>query len=162
MITYEALVVLETNRPDAQITESIEKIEALIARNGGTVKSRDAWGKRKLAYQINRRREGYYVLVLFDAPPTGPALAELNRHLRISEDVLRFMVTRAVVGKSRGVPPPEGFYEEQRSGRFGRADGPRDRGDRGDRGGRFERRPSAGEAPREAEHAAPAEASPEA
>lgn len=159
---YELVVVLEVNRPEEQITASIEKIEEVITKHGATVESREIWGKRRLAYPINRRRDGHYTLLLFESEPEGPMLAELNRHLRISEDVLRFLITKAVVGKSRGNPPAEG--QEFGGYRGGRRD---DRGDRGDRRERYgaprdaESRPPREQAPREApQEAAPRQEQP--
>ncbi len=105
MPKYEAVVVFEATRTEEQQIASIEKIEELITKNGGTIDSREAWGKRRLAYPINRRREGYYFVLTFDTPTDNAVLPELNRHLRITEEILRSLVTVAVIGKSKGNPP---------------------------------------------------------
>lgn len=101
---YELMVILDPLRGDEQQKESLDKIEETIAKYGGTAEKRDVWGKRRLAYQINKRRDGYYTVITFSAESTATTLAELERYLRYAEDVLRYLVTQAVVGKSAGNP----------------------------------------------------------
>ncbi|MCB2156997.1 30S ribosomal protein S6 [bacterium] len=136
MTKYEMVVVLDPNKTEEEQQTVLAKLDEVITKNGGTIESRDVWGKRRLAYSIGKRRDGYYVLYLFDADPSGSALPELNRYLRISEDVLRSLVTKAVVGKSTGKAPSEmeghGPYRGRPS--FGR--------DRDSRPDREYRRPS--------------------
>lgn len=102
MPQYEVVVVLDTAATEEEQTSEIVKIEELITRNGGALVGREVWGKRRLAYLIGRKREGYYVLVTFQTSTDNQVLAELNRHLRISERIIRSLVTVAVVGKSKG------------------------------------------------------------
>lgn len=101
---YEVVVVLDPSLNEEQAKTAAEKIEELITKNGGSVESKEFWGKRRLAYLINRRREGNYVLITFTTATNNQVLPELNRHLRISEEILRSLVTVAVVGKSKGTP----------------------------------------------------------
>ena len=70
----------------------IEKISGIITANSGTVVSVDEWGKKRLAYPINDITDGYYVLFNLEAPAELPV--ELERNLKISEDVLRYMTVR--------------------------------------------------------------------
>ena len=70
---------------------SFEKVEALIARVGGTVEKVDRWGKRRLAYEINDLTEGYYVLMNMECKPEFPA--ELERVMKITDGVLRCLTT---------------------------------------------------------------------
>ena len=130
MTKYELVVVLDPNKTEEEQQAVLAKVDEVITSNGATIEKRDAWGKRRLAYSIRKRREGYYVLIQFDADPVGTALSELNRHLRISEDVLRFLITRAVVGKSLGKSPSE---LEGRGQYRGRPAYSRDRDSRPDR-----------------------------
>lgn len=67
-------------------------MSALVTDNGGEVEKTDEWGKRRLAYPINYKNEGYYVLVNFTAPPELPK--EIERVLQINESVLRYLVIR--------------------------------------------------------------------
>jgi small subunit ribosomal protein S6 len=110
---YELLVVLDPVRTEEQQKESIDKISEVIAKYGGATTKVDVWGKRRLAYIINKRREGYYVCLQFDADSVGKALAELDRHCKFSDDVFRHMVTSAVVGKSVGNPALDREREER-------------------------------------------------
>ena len=88
----EAELLERIGEEDAR-KELIEKISQLIAANGGEVEKIDeTWGKRRLAYPINFKNEGYYVLVQFTAAPEFPR--ELERNLQINENVMRYLVTR--------------------------------------------------------------------
>lgn len=105
---YELLVLLDPQKVEEKLKETMAKIEELIAKHGGSLDKRDEWGKRRLTYEVNKRREGIYVLFVFDCPPTGNLLDELQHFCKIDEVVMRSMVTRAVIGKSLGTPlPPE-------------------------------------------------------
>ena len=77
---------------DEKYAAVVEKFNAIIEANGGEVVKTDLWGKRRLAYEIEKVREGYYVLVTFKAPADLPA--ELERNFRIADDIMRYMVVR--------------------------------------------------------------------
>lgn len=90
MRKYEAMVVISTKRQDEEAIKAlIERFSNLISANG-TLESVDEWGKRKLAYLINKESEGYYVLYTFECEPTFPA--ELDRVFKITEGLLRTMI----------------------------------------------------------------------
>lgn len=92
MNKYEMMYIIDAVLEDAPRKELIEKVSALIAANGGTVEKVDEWGKRRLAYAINYKTEGYYVLVNFSAESEVPQ--EIERLLQINEQVLRYLVIR--------------------------------------------------------------------
>ncbi len=92
MNKYELMYVIDTGLEENARKELIEKTSALIAANGGTVEKVEEWGKRRLAYAINYKTEGYYVLVNFSAGSEVPQ--EIQRVLQISEDVLRYLVVK--------------------------------------------------------------------
>ena len=71
---------------------NLEKVKELIARFGGEVTNVDDWGKRKLAYEINKQKEGFYYFIQFNAETSTPA--ELESRLRITETVLRYLIVR--------------------------------------------------------------------
>ena len=87
---YEVLYVLNPNLNEEETQAVVEKFKTLIEQNG-TVAEMEAWGKRKLAYEINYLSEGYYVLVKFTSGPEFPA--ELDRILGITDGVIRSLVT---------------------------------------------------------------------
>jgi small subunit ribosomal protein S6 len=89
MRKYETLFVLKANIEEATRAELIEKFTGII-NNDGEVTNVDEWGTRKLAYEIEKLNEGYYVLVDFKANPELPK--ELERNFRISDDVIRYVV----------------------------------------------------------------------
>jgi len=104
MPLYELVLVLPSSGTEQERSNTIERIEGVITKHGGEIESKDDWGKRKLAYPVQKLREGYYTQINFNAETEGECLIELDRELRIAEDILRFLVTRAVVGKSKGKP----------------------------------------------------------
>ena len=93
MNRYELTYIIDTALEENARKELIEKFSALIAQNGGEVEKVDeTWGKRRLAYAINDKPEGYYVLVTFKGPSELPR--EIERNMGISEDVLRCLIIK--------------------------------------------------------------------
>ena len=89
MQKYESMVVISTKQDEEAIKGLVEKFSSLISANG-TLVSVDEWGKRKLAYMINKETEGYYVLYTYDADVAFPA--ELDRVFNITDGVLRSLI----------------------------------------------------------------------
>ncbi len=89
MQKYESMVVISTKQDEEAIKGLVEKFSSLISANG-TLVSVDEWGKRKLAYMINKETEGYYVLFTFESESAFPA--ELDRVFKITEGLLRTMI----------------------------------------------------------------------
>ncbi len=92
MNKYEVLYVIDPAMEDEPRKELIERFSGIITGNGGTVDKIDEWGKRRLAYPINFKTEGYYVLLHMTAAPEFPR--ELERNLQISDQIMRYLVTR--------------------------------------------------------------------
>ena len=88
---YETIFVIDASLPEEQITAIADKFKAMIEANG-TVESVDVWGKRRLAYPINYKTEGYYVLVNFASE--AEFVAELERVYNITDGMLRTIVIR--------------------------------------------------------------------
>ena len=106
MNRYELIYIIDTGLEEAARKELIEKVSALIANNGGEIEKVDeTWGKRRLAYAINYKTEGWYVLVNFKAPADLPR--ELERNLQINENVLRYLVIKLVEKRSSVKPRAE-------------------------------------------------------
>ncbi len=89
---YELLFIIDPNKTEEEIAALSEKFKALVEANG-TVDEFEDWGKRKLAYEIEDRTEGNYVLIKFTSGPEFPA--ELKRILGITEGILRSLVVKA-------------------------------------------------------------------
>jgi small subunit ribosomal protein S6 len=92
MNNYEVLYILNSEQDDEVIAGQADKFSNLVTANGGEVVSVDKWGRRRLAYPINFKNEGYYVLMNIKAGSDLPA--ELERNFRISDEVVRYIVVR--------------------------------------------------------------------
>lgn len=92
MNKYEAMYIVTPEMEDEAIKGVIEKFSGIITANGGEIEKTDEWGRKKLAYPIDYKIEGYYVLVNFAAAPELPR--ELERNFRNDESILRYMVVR--------------------------------------------------------------------
>ena len=89
---YESMFVVDVTDGEDAVKASVEKFVGLISNNAETVYEVNEWGKRRLAYPINDKAEGYYVVVTFKAEPAFPA--EFERLCKIDENILRSMVIR--------------------------------------------------------------------
>ena len=92
MNKYEAMYIVTPEMEDEAIKGVIEKFSGIITANGGEIEKTDEWGRKKLAYPIDYKTEGDYVLVNFAAAPELPR--ELERNFRNDESILRYMVVR--------------------------------------------------------------------
>ena len=92
MNKYELAVVLSAKLEDDERTAALEKVKGYITRFGGTITDVDEWGKKRLAYEIQKMKEGFYYFVQFDAPATCPA--EVEKRVRIVDNVIRYLCVR--------------------------------------------------------------------
>lgn len=92
MNKYELAVVVSAKIEDEERTAVVDRCKVLIERFGGTITNVDDWGKKRLAYEIQKMREGFYYFIQFDAEPTAPA--EIESRVRIMDNVLRYLVVR--------------------------------------------------------------------
>ena len=92
MNQYEVMYVIDAALEDSARIELIDRFSDLVKKNGGEIDRVDEWGKRRLAYAINYKTEGYYVLMYITAPADLPR--ELERNFRIADAVLRSLVIR--------------------------------------------------------------------
>lgn len=92
MNKYELAVVVSAKIDDEERAAVVEKAKSIIERFGGTITNVDEWGKRKLAYEIQKMKEAYYYFIQFDAESTAPA--EIESRVRIMDNVIRFLCVR--------------------------------------------------------------------
>lgn len=92
MNKYELALVLSAKLEEEERAAAFEKVNAYITRFGGTVTNVDEWGKRKLAYEIQKMKEGFYYFIQIEAGADMPA--QLERRLRIMEPVLRYLIVK--------------------------------------------------------------------
>lgn len=90
MRPYEVMVILDPDLEERTVQPSLEAFLNVVRNDGGTVDEVEIWGRRRLAYPINKRHEGIYVLLQVSASPA--AVAELDRQLNLNEAVLRTKV----------------------------------------------------------------------
>ncbi len=92
MNKYELCVVLSVKLEEEERAAALEKVQGYITRFGGTVTNVDEWGKRKLAYEIQKMKEGFYYFIQFDADAACPG--EVEKHVRIMEPVIRYLCVK--------------------------------------------------------------------
>jgi len=113
MRLYELTVIIDSSLDESTIQTEIEKIENRITDSNGKIHRLDRWGLKRLAYEIKKHTQGYYVFFLFEANPglTG----EIEKNLRLSENVLRYLSILSPVE----IPAPE---KSEKAGETGRLD----------------------------------------
>ena len=92
MSKYELCVVLNAKIEDEERAAVLEKIKGYITRFHGTITNVDEWGKKKLAYEVQKMKEGFYYFIQFDAETDAPR--EIENRIRIMENVMRFLVVK--------------------------------------------------------------------
>jgi len=92
MRTYEILFIVRPDYPEDELDRFIAQMDGVVTNTGGTVQKTDKWGRRRLAYEVRRHREGQYVLFTVECEP--PTLREFERLLKVSEPVIKFLTVR--------------------------------------------------------------------
>ena len=92
MTKYELAVIVSTKIEDDARAAAVDKCKALIERFGGQITNVDEWGKKKLAYEIDKQNEGFYYFIHFDAEPTAPA--DIEKRVRIVDGVIRYLLVK--------------------------------------------------------------------
>ncbi|RDU24448.1 30S ribosomal protein S6 [Anaerosacchariphilus polymeriproducens] len=92
MNKYELALVVNAKIEDEARVATVEKVKEYISRFGGTVTNVDEWGKKRLAYEIQKMKEGFYYFIQFDSNPGCPS--EVEKNIRIMENVIRYLCIR--------------------------------------------------------------------
>jgi small subunit ribosomal protein S6 len=117
---YETVFILDPGLEEAKVNEEIERAEAVIKDHGGNIEEVERWGRRRLAYEIGRKRDGVYTLIRYHAG--GPAVKELERRMRLNESVLRALTVvvdpryKEMMQQLAANPPVEGVDEGEGGG----------------------------------------------
>lgn len=138
MSFYESVFIARQDISASQVETLTKEFSDIVAELGGRVANSEYWGLRTLAYRVRKNRKGHYVMLNMDCP--GDAISELERRMRLNEDVLRYLTIKveelseeqSIMMTQKGNDKPERGERGDRGDRGGR-------GDRGDRGGRRER-----------------------
>ena len=122
MAFYECVIIARQDVAASQVEALVADFSRILDENGGRVAGSEYWGLRTLAYRIKKNRKGHYVMLRADAPPA--AMHELERNMRISDDVIRYLTVRVDVLEEG----PSIVMQQRHT-----------RDERGERGGRFDR-----------------------
>ena len=90
--TYEVVFIINPDAEDAEVMRLTEAVQKIITDQGGSITKTEMMGKRQLAYEINHKRDGIYVLLEVDG--SGAEIAELERRMRVNDRILRYMTVR--------------------------------------------------------------------
>ncbi|BDZ45358.1 30S ribosomal protein S6 [Naasia aerilata] len=112
---YELMVILDPEIDERTVAPSLDKFLGVIRNSGGTIDNVDIWGRRRLAYEINKKSEGIYAVV--NLTSTSEAAKELDRQLGLSEAVLRTKVLRAEEAVARAEAAAAAAAEQPATGR---------------------------------------------
>jgi small subunit ribosomal protein S6 len=121
MPLYEHVFIARQDVAQAQVEQLIEQLKGVVEQGGGKVAKSEYWGLRSLAYKIKKNRKGHYVMFNLDAP--WPAVAELERQLKLNEDIIRHLTVRVDAleeGPSAGMLAKQA--KERRDAKWGRRD----------------------------------------
>ena len=102
MTAYEILLMLDPELAEERQSEVVTRTRELVERGGGTWRSHDVWGRRRLAYEIGHKGEGVYHLLVFETEPE--TLDEITRVLKITDGVMRHMAVRHIEGSRTSAP----------------------------------------------------------
>ena len=89
---YEEVMILDPNIDDNTVNETIDRVKNVIVSKGGEILKTDTWGRRKLAYELNKHQKGNYVLLNFKSPPD--TVLELEKLSKVVDPIIKFMVVR--------------------------------------------------------------------
>jgi small subunit ribosomal protein S6 len=104
LLKYDVIYILDPNSTAEEMNAVSAKIEQIIGDAKGTVLKKDDWGKRRLAYMVNKHREGHYVF--FHASVSPETVAEITRNLRLMEKVIKFQVVKDTISHLKPKPRP--------------------------------------------------------
>ena len=104
---YEKVIILDADLDDSAVDETVGKIKDLIVKQGGEILKTDKWGRRKLAYELNKHQKGNYILLLFKTPPA--TIGHLEKHCRLVDTIIKFMIVKLIKPKQieAALPKPE-------------------------------------------------------
>ena len=112
MSNYELAVIYNPVLEDEQRQAEAEVVAGYITNFGGTIEKVDDWGKRRLAYEINKTTEGFYSFIKFEAPSTTPA--EIESRIRLRENVLRYLVVKLDEEEQKKEEQKEELQQEEK------------------------------------------------
>ena len=135
---YESVIIARQDMSGTQVEALADQLAAVVEERGGSIAKREHWGLKNLAFRMKKNRKGHYVMFDLDAP--SDAIQEMERQMRLSEDVLRYMTIRIekIEEEPSAMMQARSSRDDRRRGERGDRPerGDRDRGDRPERGDR--------------------------
>lgn len=92
MHLYETITIFDPNRTDEDINETVEKTTSIITGAGGEILKTDHWGRRKMAYELNKHEKGYYVLMLYRTP--SETIKKIEDTYKVNDQIIKYMVIK--------------------------------------------------------------------
>lgn len=92
MNLYEKVMILDPSLDERAVEETVEKVKGVIIKKGGEILKTENWGIKKLAYELNKRQKGHYILLLFKSPPS--VISEFERLSKVTDTIIKFMVVK--------------------------------------------------------------------
>lgn len=115
---YETMIVIDPNMADPDIEKEVQKVKDTVTASGGEVTTVDMWGRRKLAYEIEGHKDGFYAVIKFKAEPA--IVAPLTKAYRLNEGILRHIVVQDNLKEPLGLPEGRRREEDDDEERGGR------------------------------------------
>ena len=137
MALYEHVLLARQDVSAQQVEALVEQFKSVIEANGGAIRKVEYWGVKSLGYRIKKNRKAHYTLLNIEAP--SAAVLEMERQMRINEDILRFMTVKVEELEEAPSAMLQKRDRDEREGAPAGRDGRPDRGPRGDRGPRRDR-----------------------
>jgi small subunit ribosomal protein S6 len=115
--TYEILFIADPNLGEPEVDALAAQVQGFVEKDGGKLQRMEKWGKKRLAYDVRRHREGYYVLLVVEG--TGAMVKEVERRIKVADGIIRFLTVRvdAELRKAERRKAKRSLGEEKRRGR---------------------------------------------
>jgi small subunit ribosomal protein S6 len=117
--TYEILFIADPNLGEPEVDALAAQVQGFVEKDGGKLQKVEKWGKKRLAYDVRRHREGYYVLLVVDG--TGAMVKEVERRIKVTDGIIRYLTVRVdeELRKAERRKAKRALGEEKRRGRPG-------------------------------------------
>jgi small subunit ribosomal protein S6 len=117
--TYEILFIADPNLGEPEVDALAAQVQGFVEKDGGRLQKLEKWGKKRLAYDVRRRREGYYVLLVVEG--TGAMVKEVERRIKVTDGIIRYLTVRVdeELRKAERRKAKRALGEEKRRGRTG-------------------------------------------
>ena len=104
MQAYESIFIVRPTLTDDEVAKLIEKMKGVVEKNGGTIVKIDNWGKRKLAYDVQKEKKGIYIIIRFTG--TGNVISDLEHSYRVEDSIVKSITVRVAKGDPGTLPVP--------------------------------------------------------